>query len=151
MYTQVFMYKNCLEDYITLHLTSSFLENCLFLKTMYISQNLAHVRTLFLFFVYKLSLIVLFSPLFPIVKSALWALQGMTTQKMASQDPKQTANQHQRHERSMYVYIYEHMYTCIHNYNRLKESHNNGQFYSLSHKEKKKCYINMWKYIWTIF
>lgn len=51
--------------------------------------------------------------LFPIVKSALWALQGMTIQKMASREPKQTANQHQRHENSMYVYICEHMYTCI--------------------------------------
>lgn len=51
--------------------------------------------------------------LFLIVKSALWALQGMTIQKMASRDLKQTANQHQRHENSMYVYIYEHMYTCI--------------------------------------
>lgn len=36
----------------------------------------------------------------------------------------------------MYVYIYEHMYTCIHIYNRLKESHKNGQFYSLYLKRK---------------
>lgn len=40
----------------------------------------------------------------------------------------------------MCVYIYEHMYTCIHNHNRMKESHNNGQFYSLYLMKKNATY-----------
>lgn len=86
--------------------------------------------------------------LFLIVKSALWALQGMTIQKMASRDPKQTANQHQRHENSMYVYIYEHMYTCI-IITDWKKVITMDSF--TNYLMRKMLYINMWKYIWNIF
>lgn len=87
---------------------------------------------------------VSFFLLFLIVKSALWALQGMTIQKMASRDPKQTANQHQRHENSMYVYICENMYTCI-SITDWKKVITMDSF--IIYLIRKMLNINMWKYM----